>query len=53
MEKLSDDLLGLDLKITLKECNSKTLYISNTKNSCIHIIPDRAFDDPQVPLRVL
>ena len=47
MEKLETtlDLLGLDLKITLQEVNQNTLYISDTKNRCIHIIPDKALDD--------
>ena len=39
------DLLGLDLKITLQERNTNTLYISDSKNRCIHIIPDKAFED--------
>ena len=47
MEKLGEglDLLGLDLKITLQEVNKKTLYISDSKNRCIHIVPDKAFED--------
>jgi hypothetical protein len=38
-------LLGVDLKITLQEENKKTLYISDSKNRCMHIIPDKAFEE--------